>query len=167
MAKQSMNEFLQQVGTILYRYLRKRGLAHEDAEDIVQDTCYKFLLHKNGIQSDKVMSWLYRVATNQFYDIKRKEQRHPATEFDEVQLTVLMNMTEIQVLKKEKLQDIRDTLETLSTLHQELLVLKYELGLSYKEISALMNKNENTLKTHVRRARQEFTERFKEDTDYE
>jgi len=167
MAKQSMNEFLQQVGTILYRYLRKRGLAHEDAEDIVQDTCYKFLLHKNGIQSDKVMSWLYRVATNQFYDIKRKEQRHPTTEFDEVQLTVLMNMTEIQVLKKEKLQDIRDTLETLSTLHQELLVLKYELGLSYKEISALMNKNENTLKTHVRRARQEFTERFKEDTDYE
>jgi len=167
MAKQSMNEFLQQVGTILYRYLRKRGLAHEDAEDIVQDTCYKFLLHKNGIQSDKVMSWLYRVATNQFYDLKRKEKRHQTTEFDEVQLTVLMNMTEIQVLKKEKLQDIRDTLETLSTLHQELLVLKYELGLSYKEISALMNKNENTLKTHVRRAREEFTERFKEDTDYE
>ncbi|UZN01097.1 sigma-70 region 4 domain-containing protein [Lysinibacillus sp. MHQ-1] len=24
--------------------------------------------------------------------------------------------------------------------------MKYELGLSYKEISALMNKNENTLK---------------------
>ncbi|MGE8034780.1 RNA polymerase sigma factor [Lysinibacillus sp. NPDC093692] len=167
MANQSMNEFLQQVGTILYRYLRKRGLAHEDAEDIVQDTCYKFLLHKNGIQSDKVMSWLYRVATNQFYDLKRKEKRHPTTEFDEVQLTALTNIPEIQVLKKEKLEDIRDTFETLSNLHQELLVLKYEMGLSYKEISALMNKNENTLKTHVRRAREEFTERFKEDTDYE
>lgn len=42
MVKQSMNAFLQQAGTLLYRYLRKRGLAHEDAEDIVQDTCYKF-----------------------------------------------------------------------------------------------------------------------------
>ncbi|WP_324728238.1 RNA polymerase sigma factor [Lysinibacillus fusiformis] len=167
MAKQSMNEFLQQVGTMLYRYLRKRGLTHEDAEDIVQDTCYKFLIHKDGIQSDKVMSWLYRVATNQFYDLKRKETRHPPTEFDEVQLTALINIPEIQVLKKEKLQDIRDTLDTLSTLHQELLVLKYELGLSYKEIASLMNKNENTLKTHVRRAREEFTERFKEETDDE
>ncbi|HBT74013.1 MAG TPA: RNA polymerase sigma factor, partial [Lysinibacillus sp.] len=33
MVNQSMNEFLQQVGSLLYRYLRKRGLAHEDAED--------------------------------------------------------------------------------------------------------------------------------------
>lgn len=37
MVKQSMNAFLQQAGTLLYRYLRKRGLAHEDAEDIVQE----------------------------------------------------------------------------------------------------------------------------------
>ncbi len=167
MAKQSLNEFLQQVGTLLYRYLRKRGLAHEDAEDIVQDTCYKFLLHKNGIQSDKAMSWLYRVATNQFYDLKRKEKRHPTTEYDEFQLTSLINIPEFQVLKKEKIMDIRDTLDTLSILHQEVLILKYELGLSYKEISALMNKNENTLKTHVRRAREEFTVRFKEDIYYE
>lgn len=167
MAKQSMNEFLQQAGTLLYRYLRKRGLANEDAEDIVQETCYKFLIHKSGIQTDKVMSWLYRVATNQFYDLKRIEKRHPTTEFDAVQLTGLTNIPEIQVLKMEKIKDIRDTLETLSILHQELLILKYELGLSYKEISVLMNKNENTLKTHVKRAREEFTKRFKEDIYYE
>lgn len=166
-AKQSMNKFLQQAGILLYRYLRKRGLAHEDAEDIVQDTCYKFLLHKDGIQSDKVMSWLYRVATNQFYDMKRKEQRHPTTELDEMQLTALTNIPEIQALKNERVKDIRSTLETLSILHQELLVLKYELGLSYKEISALMSKNENTLKTHVRRAKEEFTTRFQEEIDDE
>lgn len=75
MAKQLMNEFLQKAGAMLYRYLRKRGLTHEDAEDIVQDTCYKFLLYKDGIRSDIVMSWLYRVATNQFYDLKRKEKK--------------------------------------------------------------------------------------------
>lgn len=167
MAKQSMNEFLQQVGTMLYRYLRKRGLAHEDAEDIVQDTCYKFLLHKNGIQSDKVMSWLYRVATNQFYDLKRKDKRHPTTDIDGVQLTALTNLPEMQILKKEKSKDVRDTLKTLSILHQELLILKYELELSYKEISALMNMNENTLKTHVRRAKEKFIGRFKEDVYYE
>lgn len=167
MAKQTMNEFLQQVGTMLYHYLRKRGLAHEDAEDIVQDTCYKFLLHKNGIQSDKVMSWLYRVATNQFYDLKRKEKRHPTTDVDDIQLTALTNIPEIRVLEKEKSKDIRDTLETLSILHQELLILKYELELSYKEISVLVNVNENTLKTHVRRAKEKFIKRFKEGIHYE
>lgn len=167
MAKQTMNDFLQQAGTVLYRYMRKRGLAHEDAEDIVQDTCYKFLLHKDGIQSDKVMGWLYRVATNQFYDLKRKEKRHPTTDIGDIPLIALTNIPEIRVLKKEKSKDIRDTLETLSILHQELLVLKYELELSYKEISVLVNMNENTIKTHIRRAKEKFIERFKEDIYYE
>lgn len=167
MAKQTMNEFLQQVGSMLYRNLRKRGLNHEDAEDIVQDTCYKFLLHKNGIQSDKVIGWLYRVATNQFYDLKRKEKRHPTTDVDEVPLVALTNIPEIHILEKEKSGDTRVILETLSVLQQELLILKYELELSYKEISALLNMNENTLKTHVRRAKEKFIKRIKEDNQYE
>ncbi|UZM98004.1 hypothetical protein OL548_24515 [Lysinibacillus sp. MHQ-1] len=41
------------------------------------------------------MSWLYRVATNQFYDLKRKETRHPTTELDEVQLISLIHIPEI------------------------------------------------------------------------
>jgi RNA polymerase sigma-70 factor (ECF subfamily) len=163
MAKETMHEFLQQVGTVLYSYLRKRGLTHEDAEDIVQDTCYKFLLLKDGIRTNKVMSWLFRVATNQFYDLKRKDQRHPTIDVDDVPLLSLTNLPEIHILQKEKSKSIRDTLETLSTLHQELLILKYELELSYKNISSLLNMNENTLKTHVARAKEKFIKNFKED----
>ena len=163
MAKETMNGFLQQVGTVLYRYLRKRGLTHEDAEDITQDTCYKFLLHKDGIQSDKVMGWLFRVATNQFYDLKRKDKRHPTMDVDDVPLRSLTNIPEISILQKEQSKNIRDTLETLSEFHQELLILKFELELSYRNISSLLNKNENTLKTHVARAKERFIKNFKED----
>lgn len=162
MGKQSMNDFLQQVGTMLYRYLRKRSLTHEDAEDIVQDTYYKFLLYGDGIRTDLVMSWLYRVATNQFYDLKRKEKRYSTTHVDEIPLIALTNIPEICVFEKEKAKNIRDTLETLSSFQQELLVLKYELELSYKEISSLLIMNENTLKTHVRRAKEKFIKQFQE-----
>ncbi|WP_017754005.1 RNA polymerase sigma factor [Calidifontibacillus oryziterrae] len=164
MVNQTMNEFLQQICTLLYRYLRKRGLTHEDAEDIVQDTCYKFLLHKDGIQSDKVMSWLYRVATNQFYDLKRKEKRYRTTDVDETPLAISTNIPELHVLEKEESSKIKDTLDSLSGLQQELLVLKYELELSYKEIAALVDMNENTLKTHIRRAKEKFSERYKGDS---
>ncbi|MBW7475781.1 RNA polymerase sigma factor [Paenibacillus oenotherae] len=162
MGKQTMDEFLQQVGTMLYRYLRKRGLTHEDAEDIVQDTCYKFLLYKDGIRSDIVMSWLYRVASNRFYDLKRKEKRYSTADVDALPLIVLTNIPEIRVLEKERARDIRETLETLPRFQQELLVLKYELELSYKEISSLLMMNENTLKTHVRRAKEKFIKQFQE-----
>ncbi|MED3996343.1 hypothetical protein P4647_17045 [Peribacillus frigoritolerans] len=29
---------------IVYRYLRKLGVSHEDAEDIVQESAYRFLI---------------------------------------------------------------------------------------------------------------------------
>lgn len=74
----------------------------------------------------------------------------------------LTNIPEIRVLEKEKAEDIRETLEKLSSFQQELLVLKYELELSYKDISSLFNMNENTLKTHVRRAKEKFVEQFQE-----
>ena len=47
------------------------------------------------------MSWLYRVATNQFYDLKRKETRHPTTELEESQLTSFIHIPEIQMLKRK------------------------------------------------------------------
>jgi len=165
MANKTMNEFLQQVGTLLYRYLRKRGLTHEDAEDIVQDTCYKFLLHQNGIGADHMTSWLYRVATNQFYDLKRKERRYQAADVDADSLLSLTHMPEMSYLQKEQRASIREALDTLSPLHQELLILKYELELTYNDLSALFNMNQNTLKTHMKRAREKMVKQVKEEFD--
>ncbi|WNS44638.1 sigma-70 family RNA polymerase sigma factor [Paenibacillus sp. MMS20-IR301] len=163
MAKETINHFLQQTGTLLYRYLRKRGLAREDAEDIVQDTCYKYLLYKDGIGSNQAIGWMFRVATNQFYDLKRLDKRRPTVDVDEVQLVSLTHLPEIQLLRRETAQTIRDTLALLSEQHQELLILKYEMNLTYKDLSALYNKNENTLKTHVTRAKNNFIKHYEED----
>lgn len=163
MAKETIHHFLQQAGTLLYRYLRKRGLAREDAEDIVQDTCYKYLIYQDGIGPKQVMGWMFRVATNQFYDLKRKDKRHPAVDVDDIQLLSLTHLPEIQLLRRETAQNIRDTLSMLSEQYQELLILKYELNLTYKELSSLYGMNENTLKTHVTRAKNQFIKHYGED----
>lgn len=159
---QTLNSFLQDIGKMLYRYLRKRGLTHEDAEDIVQDTCYKFLLYKDGIRADIAVNWLYRVATNQFYDLKRKEKRYVEVNIDEIPILSFDYLPELSYIKKEKAHLIRHTLTYLSDLHQELLILKYELDLPYKSIAGLLNMNENTLKTHVKRAKEKFIKVFEE-----
>lgn len=62
----------------------------------------------------------------------------------------------------ETAQNIRDTLALLSEQHQELLILKYELNLTYKDLSSLYGMNENTLKTHVTRAKNQFIKHYKE-----
>ena len=52
----------------VYRYLRKLGITHEDAQDVVQETAYRFLLYYDSIKTPKIRSWLVRVALNYHHD---------------------------------------------------------------------------------------------------
>ena len=53
---------------IVYRYLRKLGISQADAEDVVQETAYKYLLYYDTIQTSRIRSWLIRVSLNFHYD---------------------------------------------------------------------------------------------------
>ncbi|WP_268807952.1 RNA polymerase sigma factor, partial [Lysinibacillus parviboronicapiens] len=66
-----LNEILK----FVYAYLIKMGASKEDAEDIIQDTAYKFLQYIDSVQFDNIQSWLFRVAVNQYYDLSRKKSR--------------------------------------------------------------------------------------------
>lgn len=156
MNDRSLNEYFNEVGTLLLKYLLKRGLDYPDAEDIVQNTCYKFLLYMDGIDSRKAVHWMFRVATNEFYDFKRKQKRRILVDIDKIPLQSLFDQPEDQVLTKEKAAWIRSTLERLPPFYQEVLILKYDLGCSYEEMGALLSMNVNTLKTHVYRAKRQF-----------
>ena len=66
MMAKKLNEILK----FVYSYLIKMGASKEDAEDIIQDTAYKFLQYIDSIQMDNIKSWLFRVAVNQYYDLQ-------------------------------------------------------------------------------------------------
>jgi len=47
------------------------------------------------------------------------------------------------------------------------LFFKYDMGLSYKEIAELLDINENTVKTYLFRAREQFKKLWREKYEYE
>lgn len=61
-----MGKKLNEILKFVYSYLLKMGASKEDAEDIVQDTAYKFLQYIDSVTNTQ--SWLFRVAVNQYYD---------------------------------------------------------------------------------------------------
>ena len=71
MMVKKLNEILK----FVYSYLIKMGASKEDAEDIIQDTAYKFLQYIDSVQLNNIQSWLFRVAVNQYYDMSRKKSR--------------------------------------------------------------------------------------------
>ncbi|MWC30627.1 sigma-70 family RNA polymerase sigma factor [Paenibacillus sp. MMS18-CY102] len=142
----------------LQRYLIRLGASRSDAEDIVQDTVYKGLLYMDSIPPDKFSAWLYRVALNRYYDLLRKSQRmewlieEPVAEEREVPEEIL--------LRKEQRDEIERVMEALVPLYKQLLILKYELELSYREIASLLAMREETVKTYLYRARKSFQKKY-------
>ena len=66
------------------------------------------------------------------------------------------------LLQKEKRAEIEQVLEQLSPIHKQLLIMKYELDLSYKEIAGLLDIKEEIVKTYLFRARKQFQKKYGE-----
>lgn len=149
---------------IICLYLVKCGCSISDAEDIVHDSFIKAIEYMDSVEVEKLSSWLFKVAMNNYKNrIKRKkiisfvsinEERFYENIEDKCNV-------ENEILKKEKALEISKVLNDMKEEYRSLLILKYELQLSYKEISLLLGTEETNIKTYLYRARNKFREEWR------
>lgn len=157
------NNVLNSELNIVYRYLRKLGISQADSEDAVQETAYKYLLYYDTIQTSKIRSWLIRVSLNFHYDQCRKQRRYDLNLNEERLVTDIEELPEVIFLVKERNREVGDALSKLRPHFQELLLLKYQSGLSYEEIAMLIEKPISSIKTNLFRARKRLAKIYKEE----
>lgn len=148
---------------LMQQYLIKRGATHEDAEEIVHNTFVKAIEYEVHLL-EHGSAWLFKVALNQFYDLCRKQQRHPTVIVDEAVLYTELREAGVEeiLLQKELGVTLKQELMGLSETYQNLLLLKYELGLSYEEIGKFLGMKPETVKTYLYRARTTFKEKWRQ-----
>lgn len=101
---------------VVYNYLRKLKITHMDAQDIVQETTYKFLLHYDAIRTSNIRSWLIRVALNIFYDQLRKNKNIVLTGFEEDRIIpVFRDSPEDILINNENKDNVYKTLSKNKT----------------------------------------------------
>ena len=154
---------LQEKTAIIFKYLIKNGANPRDAEDIIQESIYKFILYIDSIDPNKAYSWLFRVAINQYYDLCRKQQKEVNVPFEGFEFVDDSLLPEDYVQQTEMKKEIHNILNRLTPLHKQLLLLKYMLGLSYEEIAEMLDLNPGTLKTYLFRARKAFKELYRKE----
>lgn len=158
MMVKKLNEILK----FVYAYLLKMGASKEDAEDIIQDTAYKFLQYIDSVQIDHIQSWLFRVAINQYYDLSRKQSRRRDILLKFNVQEIFEEETPEKVLMQSELErDIQEILTNLNPKYRQLLLLKYSTGLKIKDIAELYSMKEGSIKTILHRARKEFIEQYR------
>lgn len=165
-SQEELYQALNEKTDIIFKYLIKIGASTKDAEDIVQEALYKLLLYIDSIDATKAYSWLFKVAINQYYDLCRKQKKEIHTSFENLEFVDESFLPEDFVRQGEMRQEIEFVLNQLPPLHKQLLLLKYEMELSYADIAALLNLNNGTLKTYLFRARKAFKELYEKEFDW-
>lgn len=150
---------------IIYRYLIKRGCSKEEAEDILQDSFVKAIEYIDGVSPDKFNSWLFTVSINNYNNyIKRKNIVKEVNIENEDFYNILASENQIEnlLLSKEKIGEINTILNEIKEIYKTLLIMKYDMDLSYEEIADTLDMNENTVKTYLYRARTQFKKIWRE-----
>ncbi|MEM9018915.1 MAG: sigma-70 family RNA polymerase sigma factor [Verrucomicrobiota bacterium] len=84
---ESWSQFADIYCPLLYDYCRRRGLAHPDRADVVQEVMRSVSLAMRGFEYDPkkgaFKSWLYTALRNAISDHFRKSARRPVTALDE------------------------------------------------------------------------------------
>ena len=139
---------------IIYKYLISIGASPEDAEDIIQETTIKTYTYFNVIDSSKLKAWMFKVSLNHFYNLYKKATIT-------IDLSHKLNNTLISTNTIENVDLKLQTKKIFSKMnktYKNILILKYQIGLSYKEISKLLNIKESSAKSLGYRAKNIFIE---------
>lgn len=164
MDSQLLLEIYNKQAKMIYFYLKKNGCSHEDAEDIVQESYTKYIAYSSGVPSDKVLSYIFTISINEFKKLLKKKGKEQAISIDDHRFWNNFandQDTESSVLNLEINYEIAFTLESIQEIYKQLLLLKYEFELSYKEISLLLGMKEETIRTYLFRARKEFQKKWR------
>src|SRR4030065_1377478 len=144
---------------MVFKSLIKMGVTKEDTEDIVQITLYKALKYIDSIDIRAARAWLFRVSLNELYNLYRKNKKNVSININDLDiLDLTAENPEDTAIISEKVKDIRRTLEKLQPVFKELLILKYVIGFSYRDISDFKGYSQEKVKIYLYRARNKFKE---------
>ena len=162
---ETIEDLYQKKFKIIYKHLLNLGCSRENAEDIVQNTFYKALENMAHLEVKNLSAWLFKVSIYQFYDVCRRNQHFPKVNIDDhafITFFIQEETGEDLLLLKEFHGDIRNILDELKPSYKNLLLLKYDLELSYEEISIIVDMKVETVRTTLYRARKEFKGKWSE-----
>lgn len=135
----------------------------EDSQDAAQDTFIKaFRSFKSFTPQASIYTWMYRIAVNTCIDHKRKSREILIDdETSMIEIASLNPSPEKVSQSREITAIVQKTLASLTPDFRAIIVLKEMEGLSYEEISEVLQISIGTVKSRISRARDELRERLR------
>ena len=126
-----------------YRFALSLTQHHEEAEDIVQQSCFGVIARKGRLHS---RAYLFQAIRNLFYDLERRRKLIPFERIDDVELPCVESDPGMQM-------DIESELNRLPNEEREVLYLNYAEGYTAAELATMLEKPRSTVLNILSRAK--------------
>src|ERR1044072_4665808 len=136
----------------VYRYLLTLGLPPPQAQEATQEAFLR--LHvtlQRGGTIENMRAWVYRVAHNYALDMRAKERTTPLEPDLEAVLRDRGRGVEMDLIEREKVEQVGRAWATLSRQQRQCLHLRAE-GLRYREIAETMQISISSVREFLVRA---------------
>jgi RNA polymerase sigma-70 factor (ECF subfamily) len=164
---------------LVERYQRKvvsvaLGMVHnrDDALEIAQETFVKAFENLANFKGESSFyTWLYRIVVNRAIDFQRRERRHPTVGLEdgalgdggEETLGDERFLDPYQQAHAHEIGDrVREAIDELTPDHKAVILLREVEGLSYEEISRVMQCSKGTVMSRLHYARKKLQKKLKD-----
>ena len=149
--EQIVRTYADMVYGIAYRYTGNGT----DADDVFSETFLAYFRRERSFESEEHRkAWLIRVTINCAKDLLR--ERHWDQELNEEPAA------EEPLTPREDILSLRQAIETLPAQQKEMVMLYYFNDLPIKTIAEILDRNENTVKVTLLRARENLRKYLEE-----
>ncbi|MDI9258453.1 RNA polymerase sigma factor [Flavobacterium sedimenticola] len=145
----------------IYGYIYSKVSDRDVTEDIFQETFFKVIhtlkAKKYYNEEGKFLSWVLRIASNLIIDKFRSEKKMPFSR-DTDELSIFSRITddtldvERRLIKNQVETDIKMIIEKLPHDQKEVIMMRYFLDMSFKEIADFTGVSVNTTLGRMRYA---------------
>ncbi len=136
------------------------------SDDALQDIFLKVLLNISKFSfKSKFSTWLYSITYNHCLDVIRKEVKLSKNnnEFIEnIAGLVIDDDSAEEFLLNMKVNRLKVVLDNIPQKDKVILLMKYQGGLSIKELSKMLGKSESAIKMTLKRAKEKSVKKYNE-----
>ncbi|MFA7682515.1 MAG: sigma-70 family RNA polymerase sigma factor [Candidatus Peribacteraceae bacterium] len=159
---QAFSQLMERYAPQLIAYARRLTGNDADAQDIAQETFVRLYQNMEKLDfSQPLKPWLYRVCTNLCRNLAKRKRSTLFSELenDDDSPSFIESLQDNEptpaeaLLRSVRAQTVRQAIAALPQKYQVVTTLFYWEGLSYEEIASVLSLPLNTVRTHLKRAR--------------
>lgn len=138
----------------IYRFVFLKVSSKEDAEDLTHQIFMNAWEHVDGYrhQGFPFSSWLYRIARNAVIDHYRTRKEKVSLEDADPEMFALGENIQDDVGHVLEFERVREAITKLSSLHQDVIIMRFVEELAIREVAAALKKSEGAIKLLQHRA---------------